>query len=207
MSPEVTNIGCFKNWLNKLHTLPLSKTNKTKKLHTIFTMAENNGYKKNTNDCFIQSNMNSKKYEVIIHGYLKKTGYGYMFPYLIIKLFKNTKIKTAFKTIDTLGNIKTPITNEYKHTFIYRLICLDYKKSYIGRAGLSLCIRYTAHVRVIHHIKRTFSEVSYLTITYHKKCRHILRIFFFLCCGWFPHRYISTFPWIAYYRAPRCISI
>jgi hypothetical protein len=37
-------MAMFKNWLHRLHKLPLSDASKTKEFNTILNIAENNGY-------------------------------------------------------------------------------------------------------------------------------------------------------------------
>jgi hypothetical protein len=44
--PDKRKIATFKNWIHRLNKLPLSKTNRVKKLHTIINIAENDGYNK-----------------------------------------------------------------------------------------------------------------------------------------------------------------
>jgi hypothetical protein len=42
--PGEHKMAMFKNWLHRLHKLPLSNANKTKEFNTILNIAENNGY-------------------------------------------------------------------------------------------------------------------------------------------------------------------
>jgi hypothetical protein len=43
-NPGEQKMATFKNWLQKLHKLPLNDTNKTKELNTVINIAENKGY-------------------------------------------------------------------------------------------------------------------------------------------------------------------
>jgi hypothetical protein len=69
----------------------------------------------------------------------------------ITKLFKNTNIKTAFRTTNTIRHILKEIhtTNIYEQTGIYKLTCMDCKKAYIGQTGrtLNTSIKYKKHIR------------------------------------------------------------
>jgi hypothetical protein len=69
----------------------------------------------------------------------------------ITKLFKNTNIKIAFKTNNTIGNIlkERTTTNKYEQTGIYKLTCTECNKAYIGQTGRTLEIRYKEHIRSI----------------------------------------------------------
>jgi hypothetical protein len=42
--PGEHKMGTFKNWLHRMHNLPLNSANKTKEFSTIISIAENNGY-------------------------------------------------------------------------------------------------------------------------------------------------------------------
>jgi hypothetical protein len=66
----------------------------------------------------------------------------------ITKLLKNTNIKIAFKTNNTIGNILNAriTTNKYEQTGIYRLTCAECKTVYIGQTGRTLKIRYKEHI-------------------------------------------------------------
>jgi hypothetical protein len=72
---------------------------------------------------------------------------------IITTLLKNTNIKIAFKTSNTIGNIlkERIITNKYEQTGIYRLSCAECKKVYIEQTGRTLKIRYKEHIRSIKY--------------------------------------------------------
>jgi hypothetical protein len=81
------------------------------------------------------------------------------------KLLKNTKIKIAFKPMNTLGNIlrETHTISKYEQTRIYKLTCMECQKSYIGQTGRPLNTRYKEHIR---SIKSNREDSRYAT---HKK--------------------------------------
>jgi hypothetical protein len=44
--PKEQKLATYKNWIQRLHTLPLNANNKNKELNTIINIGLNNGYKK-----------------------------------------------------------------------------------------------------------------------------------------------------------------
>jgi chromosome condensin MukBEF complex kleisin-like MukF subunit len=66
----------------------------------------------------------------------------------ITTLLKNTNIKIAFRTNNTIDNIldERITTNKYEQTGIYRLTCAECKKVYIGQTGRTFKIRYKEHI-------------------------------------------------------------
>jgi hypothetical protein len=73
----------------------------------------------------------------------------------ITKIFKNTNIRIAYKTNNTIKkllthhtqNCSTPITNKFNKSGIYQLICPDCNMKYIGQTGRSFLTRYQEHFR------------------------------------------------------------
>jgi hypothetical protein len=44
--PKEQKLVAYKNWIHRLHTLPLNENNKKKELNIIINIALNNGYRK-----------------------------------------------------------------------------------------------------------------------------------------------------------------
>jgi hypothetical protein len=54
--PKEQKLAAYKNWIHRLHTLPLNANNKNKEVNTIINIGLNNGYKKTSYNCTINSN-------------------------------------------------------------------------------------------------------------------------------------------------------
>jgi hypothetical protein len=66
------------------------------------------------------------------------------------KLFKNTNLKIAYKTVNTIGKLLSKVritTNKFDNTGIYKLKCKECNQYYIGKTGRSFSIRYKEHIR------------------------------------------------------------
>jgi hypothetical protein len=111
-------MATFKNWLHRWYKLPLNELNKAKELNMVTDIAKNNGYSRQQIikiDNTIKQNKhknNDKKRKWVsftLSGNYIRT---------ITKLFKNTNIKTAFKSNNTIGNLlkERTTTNKYEQT-------------------------------------------------------------------------------------------
>jgi hypothetical protein len=71
----------------------------------------------------------------------------------ITKLFRDTQIKIAFRTTNTIQNIlkHQPPTDKFNRSGIYQMKCLDCPLKYIGQTGRAFNIRYTEKLHDIRH--------------------------------------------------------
>jgi hypothetical protein len=72
----------------------------------------------------------------------------------VTKLFKNTNIRIAYKTQNTIGKLlrrKNKKCDEYENAGIYKLKCMDCPQYYIGQTGRTFNIRYKEHIRDIRN--------------------------------------------------------
>ena len=69
----------------------------------------------------------------------------------ITKLFKNTSLKIAFTTDNTISKIltqkKDPNFNKFRISGVYQLTCHECNKKYIGQTGISFEKRFQEHLR------------------------------------------------------------
>jgi hypothetical protein len=85
-------------------------------------------------------------------------------------LFKNTNIKPAFKTKNTLKkhlSSKQFTTDKYENPGIYKLKCMDCPRQYIGQTGRNFKTRYKEHIRDIRNNKSTSGYVQHILDTGH----------------------------------------
>jgi hypothetical protein len=67
---------------------------------------------------------------------------------IVTNIFRRTKLKSAFRTNNTIQNIlkhKTQVSHKYAASGIYKLRCPDCKMVYVGQTGRSISIRFNEH--------------------------------------------------------------
>jgi hypothetical protein len=85
-------------------------------------------------------------------------------------LFKNTNIKPAFETKNTLKkhiSSKQVTTYKYENPGIYKLKCMDCPRQYVGKRDRNFKTRYKEHIRDIHNNKSTSRYVKHILDTGH----------------------------------------
>jgi hypothetical protein len=104
--PGEQKMATFKNWLHRLHKLPLSELNKEKELNTTINIAKNNGYNRQQ-IIKIDNTIKQSKHKNNSDPKQKWVSFTFSGNYVrtITKLFKNTNINIAFKTNNTIGNV------------------------------------------------------------------------------------------------------
>jgi hypothetical protein len=81
----------------------------------------------------------------------------------ITNIFRRTELKISFCTTNTLDN---RLTNKHhpQETFslsgVYKLICPDFNKTYVGQTGRQFSTRYKEHNIAFHHNSNTSSFVK-----------------------------------------------
>jgi hypothetical protein len=165
--PREHKMAAYKSWLYRLCILPLDEKNIRRELDTITKIATNNGYRKEDitklyNRVKIRTLKNNKADER--KNNQKWITFTYTGNYIrkITKLFKNTNIKIAFRTNNTidkiLNNNNNNKINKYDKSGIYKLTCQTCQKVYIGQTGRTLHTRYKEHIR---NIRLNKDETSY----------------------------------------------
>jgi hypothetical protein len=162
----------FKNWIHRIHKIPLQNANKLKELNTIINIAESNGYNKQQIirlDNTIRLNKQHKTEES------KDNKRWVMFTYTgnyirtITKLLKHTKVQIAFKTGNTTGNLlkETCNINTFEQAGIYRLKYMDCQKVYIGQTGRPFKIRYKEHITSIRYNREDSGYAAHILNNIH----------------------------------------
>jgi hypothetical protein len=90
----------------------------------------------------------------------------------ITKLFKNTNVKIAYKTINTIENHLKPrlqVTDiyEYNQSGVYQLKCKDCPLKYIGKTGRTFKTRYNEHIYAIKTNRRNSKYAEHILDTGH----------------------------------------
>jgi hypothetical protein len=138
--------------MNRLNTYPISEGVKRKELNTIKNTLENNKYDRNKS----KTQQNPKKQGTNNEPQHKKTKWA-TFTYSgketkqITKLFKDTHIKIAYKTRNTIQKLTNQHTQseKYDNGGIYQLKWLDCPLKYIGQIGRVFHTRCKEHILAI----------------------------------------------------------
>jgi hypothetical protein len=90
----------------------------------------------------------------------------------ITKLFRNTTVKTAYRTRNTIKRFlqaKLQIEHGIKYSMpgVYKLKCSDCHLQYIGQTGSSFLTRYKEHIRAIKYNKESSGYAQRILNTRH----------------------------------------
>jgi hypothetical protein len=127
---------------NRMNTYPISANNKQWELQHIETILVNNNYPQHTHK--------NKKREENKNTAMNAREKWATFTYIgkqtrtIAKLFRNTNIKIAYKTTNTIQkHLRTKKQDSiYNKSGVYRLTCGGCQKKYIGQTGRNFQTRY-----------------------------------------------------------------
>jgi hypothetical protein len=92
----------------------------------------------------------------------------------ITDLFKNTNVKVAFKSNNTIAQLTkpptttTPFPTPYNNSGIYSLTCDTCKQAYVGQTSRSLKIRYQEHIRYINNNDPQSAYAQHILHSRHK---------------------------------------
>jgi hypothetical protein len=124
----------------------------------------------------------------------------------ITKLFRDTQIKIAFRTKNTVPNLLKPYPHidKYSRSGIYQMKCLDCPLKYIGQTGTSFNIRYKEHIQAIRNNNNNSGYSNHILNTGHTywtindtmdnpHCAHRV----YLCVPYGSHNKQRLFPQIA----------
>jgi len=155
--PQQHKIAAYRFYINRLTTLPITKKEKEKEWNVILNAAHNNGFSTEDINKLKQRilTQQSKKFQECTNGQTSKkvwatfTYYGW---YIrgITKLFRNSQVQIAYRTINTTFEILTHSKqNAIPSSGIYKLTCNTCQGVYIGQTGRSTDARYKGHIRYI----------------------------------------------------------
>jgi chromosome condensin MukBEF complex kleisin-like MukF subunit len=71
----------------------------------------------------------------------------------IAKIFKETNIKIAFRTKNTIQNLVKPRLqqDECENSGVYQMRCMDCPLKYIGQTGRTFKTKYKEHIQAIRN--------------------------------------------------------
>jgi hypothetical protein len=132
-----------------MNTYQISSNNKNQELQHIQTISQNNNYPPHA-----YQNIKTKPHMNKTPNIIPKQTWA-TFTYIgketrtITKLFKNTNIRKAYKTNNTIQNHlqpKIPYINKYNKRGIYQIKFYSCQLSYIGQTGRKFKARYKEHI-------------------------------------------------------------
>lgn len=169
--PNSHKSAFFKSMVNRIVNLPLDTTAIQKEIDTLQYIAQQNAYnpaivKKlyntstqskpqhiNTEITLARENKNPRKLAYVTIPYIGNISNE------LNKLFRNTNIKLAFRTNNTLKlkleSEKTK-TSTYSNAGVYKISCEECDKFYIGQTGRNFAIRFKEHTRNCESNQSTF---------------------------------------------------
>jgi arginyl-tRNA--protein-N-Asp/Glu arginylyltransferase len=164
--------------VNRTEKYPLSLENKKAELNVIKQIAKENDY----NNSIINQKQYKKQFTNLMgNSSIADTQHEkkwVTFTYIgketrhITKLFKNTKVKTAFRTNNIIKRILKPKPqiehgNKYNSPGVYKLKCNDCHLQYIGQTGRSFLTIYKEHIRAIRYNKESSGYAQHILNTGH----------------------------------------
>ena len=166
--------SAFISMLHRLRNIPLDKTDYNNEINTIKYIAQQNGYNHNLVDTLLNNIIkkehrtqctNTKQQKYITLTYHNKH------THKIASTFHKLKYKVAYRTTNTVKKHLQPniCSNIDKHqnSGIYKLICNDCPKFYIGQTGRNFQTRYFEHIKDIKNIHPKSSFATHIQDTQH----------------------------------------
>jgi hypothetical protein len=150
--PEHKN-AAIRYLYNRLHTYDLSKEAKANELNTILNIMHNKKYPPQTfkstqkeknlnNPNNICSQAQEQEQKWVNFTYVGKETRA------ITQIFRNTNLKISYKTNNTIESLlkeKQTHFDKYSASGVYKLICPDCGRAYVGQTGRSFSVKYKEH--------------------------------------------------------------
>ena len=158
--PLEHKLAAYRHYIERMFKLPLNKENRFNEWITILEIARSNNFPDNIIFNLrqqIQQKINRTSPPTGPKSNTKWTTFTYVSPQIrkITNIFRNTKVKIAFKCNNKIGQLMKPKTNNntpyYNRSGIYKLTCNTCKLAYVGQTSRSLKLRFQEHTRYIRH--------------------------------------------------------
>jgi hypothetical protein len=171
--PKQHKLSGIQYLTNRLHTYPLNENAKKKEQNIIKQILTQNSYPPNIHNTqkikpkqisptISQTNKQEKRAIFTYFGHET---------YKITKIFKDTQLKIAYRTNNTIQHhlfTKQPKKQDkYENSGIYSMKCLDCPQQYIGQTGRPFKIRFKEHIRAIKHNPDASTYAQHITNNRH----------------------------------------
>jgi hypothetical protein len=149
--------AAFRYHITRMHILQLTADKKQNEWETIQHIATKNNFPQNVLQKLKQQIIHKVQPQKTNDSHKTWTTVTYYSPQIrkITNLFKNTNIRIAFRSTNTIKHLtkrKTDNTTpDYDKSEIYKLKCNTCHRSYIGQTKRSLKLRYQEHIRYIRN--------------------------------------------------------
>jgi hypothetical protein len=153
--PLEQKLAAYCYYVERMVTLPLSKKHQNIEWTTILEIAQNNSFPENFLIRLkqqIQQRLAHPEPPKKPKNNTKWMTFTYTSPQVrkITNLFKDTRVKIAFKCSSTISQLTKPNTNHStpycNRSGIYKLTCNTCKLAYVGQTSRSLKLRYQEHI-------------------------------------------------------------
>jgi uncharacterized protein (UPF0335 family) len=149
-------ISTFTYYINRLITVPITDKSKQDEWETILAIAKNNGYPTSmirnlkTRLTIRKQNQKRQQEEETISR-RKWVTFTHFSPLirLVTNLFKQTNLKVAFRTTNTIQQQLTEKQTYKDPSGMYKLKCNTCNGVYVGQSGRAINVRYKEHIRYI----------------------------------------------------------
>jgi hypothetical protein len=149
--------AAFRYHITRMHLLPLTAEKKQKEWKTIQHIATKNNFPQNLLQKLKQQITHKVQTQKTNDSHKTWTTFTHYSQQIrkITNLFKNTNIRIAFRSTNTIKRITKRKTNnsspDYDKSGIYKIKCNTCHRSYIGQTKRSLKLRYQEHFRYIRN--------------------------------------------------------
>ena len=175
---------------NRLNTYDLEKAEHEHELNIIHNILHNNSFPIKHQKPQIHTLTQKKPSQTPKHRWATFTYTGKETSY-ITNIFRQTDLRIAFRTNNTIGNLLTknkPPPDRFSLSGIYKLTCPECQKAYVGQTGRSFNIRYNEHKQAFRNNSHSSNFAKHLNeethpfgsihnimqiLQYHKKGAHM----------------------------------
>jgi len=150
--PTQHKYAAVRHLYNRLNTYNLQHTEHTQELNIIHNILHNNSFPIPQQKIPTQ-NTKTQDTPQPTHTWANFTYIGKETSY-ITNIFRQTDLKMAFRTNNTLGNLlanKHRQRDTYSHSGVYKLNCPKCNKAYVGQTGRQFFTRYKEHLADFRH--------------------------------------------------------
>jgi hypothetical protein len=163
--PWSQKMAAYNAFVHRLLNIPLDKEDFIKEIDTIKSIAITNGYRSTIIDKLIDKHRRKKNLGTNIPRHDKKfisVEYTNLIPQIIKNQLKKYNITVTFRTNNNIQNVLQTKRNKNPETCsgIYKIVCDDCDKFYIGQTGRGFKDRYIEHLpkKNIKNIKSSYAQ-------------------------------------------------
>jgi len=176
--PREHKLAAYMYYINRMITLPITEKAEKHEWKNILTIAQKNGFPKNIIHEIKKKDIAKQKNKQFTteekrekHTQNKKwTIFTYHSPLVrkVTNLFKNTDIRIAFKTNNTIYQQLAQKVENRNPSGIYEIKCNTCSKNYVGQSGRPITIRHKEHITYIKTNNPASAYATYILNNRHE---------------------------------------